>query len=166
MERCNSVQASVCTEYFPRVGWSPFPDRRQRQGNSSPSRPLPAEMHEQAAEVLRVLLHPVVFRFDLLLLKKPQHVLLELSGALARDDLHQRGLLRLRLVDDRAQGPVDVLPAVVDVVQVKLQLHDHRPGPGGLEGNRSATIASTVAPGVSAGITQITCSSGPGGSRA
>ena len=86
-------------------------------------------MHEQAAEVLRVLLDPVVFRFDLLLLKKPQHVLLELAGALAWDDLDERGLLRHRLVDDRLQRPVDVLPAVVDVVQVKLQLHGHRPAP-------------------------------------
>ena len=71
-------------------------------------------MHEQAAEVLRVFLHPVVFRFDLFLLKKPQYALLELAGALTRDDLDERGLLRHRLVDDRLQRPVDAagcLPA-------------------------------------------------------
>src|SRR6516225_10141662 len=87
-------------------------------------------MHEQATEVLGVLLHPVVFRPDLLLLEEPEHVLLELSGTLTRDDLHQRRLLGLRLVDDGPQRAVDVLPAVVDVVQVKLQLHAHPPAPG------------------------------------
>src|SRR4029077_13122849 len=110
-------------------------------------------MHEQAAEVLRVLLDPVVLRFDLFALKEPQHVLLELARALTGDDLDERGLLRLRLVDDRLQRPVDVLPAVVDVVQVKLQLHGHRPAqatvarwssppwrPGGPPGPRSARV--------------------------
>src|SRR5690242_4333185 len=89
---------------------------------------LPAEMNEKAAEVLRILLDSVVFRFDLFLLKEPQHVLLELSGSLARDDLDQRRLLGLRLRDDGPQRPVDVLAPVVDVVQVKLELHRHRPG--------------------------------------
>src|SRR5689334_24666088 len=89
---------------------------------------LPAEMNKKAAEVLRILLDSVVFRFDLFLLKEPQHVLLELSGSLARDDLDQRRLLGLRLGDDGSQRPVDVLAAVVDVVQVKLELHGHRPG--------------------------------------
>src|SRR5438045_1826036 len=88
---------------------------------------LPAEMNEKTAEVLRIFLDSVVFRFDLFLLKKPQHVLLELSGSLARDDLDQRRLLGLRLVDDRPQRPVDVLAPVVDFVQVKLELHGHRP---------------------------------------
>src|SRR5206468_1585860 len=137
-----------------------FPDRRARQGNSSPNRPLPAEMYEQAAEVLRVLLHPVVFRFDLFLLEKPQHALLELARALTGDDLDERGLLRHRLVDDRLQRPVDVLLAVVDVVQVKLQLHGHRPG------QITVMISSTVAAGSSAGTTVSTRSSGAGGSRA
>src|SRR5581483_8750584 len=88
---------------------------------------LPAEMNKKAAEVLRILLDSVVFRFDLFLLKEPQHVLLELSGSLARDDLDQRRLLGLRLLDDGPQRPVDVLAPVVDVVQVKLELHGHRP---------------------------------------
>src|SRR4029077_11307485 len=88
---------------------------------------LPAKMDEKATEVLRILLDSVVFRFDLFLLKEPQHVLLELSGSLARDDLDQRCLLGLRLVDDGPQRPVDVLAPVVDVVQVKLELHGHRP---------------------------------------
>src|SRR5215468_8770121 len=80
-------------------------------------------MDEEPAEVLGVLLDAMVERLDLLLLQEPEHPLLELPRALARDDLNERGLLRHRLVDDRLQGPVDVLPTVVDVVQVELQLH-------------------------------------------
>src|SRR5262249_38214230 len=83
----------------------------------------PPEMDEEPPEVLGVLLDAMVERLDLLLLQEPEHPLLELPRALARDDLHERGLLRHRLVDDRLQGPVDVLPTVVDVVQVELQLH-------------------------------------------
>src|SRR5579862_2911899 len=90
---------------------------------SCPTRRLPAEMHEDPAEVLGVLLYPVVERLDLLLVEEPQHVLFQLTGALARDDLDQRRLLPYRLVDDGAQGPVDVTPAVVDVVQIQLELH-------------------------------------------
>src|ERR1700746_184134 len=88
---------------------------------------LPAEMHEQPAEVLRVLLDPVVIGLDGLALEEPQHVLLELSRPFARDDLDQRCLLFHRLVDDRLQRAVDVLPAVVDVVQVQRQLHGSAP---------------------------------------
>src|SRR5690242_16354737 len=100
-------------------------------GSSASRRPalslLPAEMNKKAAEVLRILLDSVVFRFDLFLLKEAQHVLLQLPGSLARDDLDQRRLLGLRLLDDGPQRPVDVLAPVVDVVQVKLELHGHRP---------------------------------------
>lgn len=84
---------------------------------------LPPKMHEQPPEVLRVLLDAVVERLDLLLLQEPDDLLLELAGALAGDDLHHRRLLRDRLVDYRSQGAVDVGAAVVDVVQVELELH-------------------------------------------
>jgi hypothetical protein len=40
---------------------------------------LPPEVDENAAEVFRVLLHPVVQRLDVLALEKPQDVLFELA---------------------------------------------------------------------------------------
>src|SRR5580704_18930009 len=80
-------------------------------------------MHEDPAEVLRVLLNPVVLGLDFLLLEETQHVLLELPGALTGDDLDQRSLRPDCLVDDAAQRAVNVLPAVVDVVQIELELH-------------------------------------------
>src|ERR1700719_824840 len=84
---------------------------------------LPAEMHEQPTEVLRVFLNSVVLGLDVLALQEPQHVFLELSRPFARDDLDQRRLLFRRLVENRLQRAVDVLAAVVNVVQVKLELH-------------------------------------------
>src|SRR5450631_1635669 len=84
---------------------------------------LPPEVHEHPAEVVRVLLHPVVERFDLLLIQKAQHVFLQGAGALSGDDLDQRRLLADRLVDDGAQRAVDIAAVVVDVMQVELQFH-------------------------------------------
>ncbi len=54
-------------------------------------------------------------------------MLLQLPGALAGDDLHQRRLRPDRLIDDVPQRPVDVLAPVVDVVQVQLELHRASP---------------------------------------
>src|SRR5215471_11297488 len=87
---------------------------------------FPPEVHKQAAEVLGVLLHPVVQRLDVLALQEPQHVLLELARALAGDDLDYRRLLRDSLVEDPLQRPLDFRALIVDVVQVQLQLHAAR----------------------------------------
>src|SRR5690349_4797150 len=84
---------------------------------------LPLEVDEQAAVVLGVLVDPVVERLDLLLLKEAQHLLLELAGPLARDDLHLGRLLAYGLLDDAVQRLVDLAALVVDVVEVQLQLH-------------------------------------------
>src|SRR5258708_33347728 len=84
---------------------------------------LPAEMDEQPAEVLGVFLHPMVERLDLLLLQEPEHVFLELPGALAGDNLDQRRLLPDGLIDDVPERAVDVLAAGIDIVQVELELH-------------------------------------------
>src|SRR5579872_5839054 len=65
----------------------------------------------------------MVKRLDLLLLQEPEHVLLELTRSLARNDLDQRRLRPHRLVDDVAQGPVDVVAPVIDVVQIEFELH-------------------------------------------
>ena len=84
---------------------------------------LPPEMHEDPAEVLRVLLDPYVLGGRRVLLKEPQHVLLELARPLARDDLDQRRLLRLGVLEDLVQRLLDLRAPVVDVVQVERQLH-------------------------------------------
>src|SRR5207302_947950 len=67
---------------------------RWRRASGSP----PPEVDEQPPEVLRVLLHPVIERLDVLAVEEPQDVLLQLAGALARNDLDQGGLLGHRLV--------------------------------------------------------------------
>src|SRR5215472_11284667 len=80
-------------------------------------------MDEQSAEVLGILLDPVIERLDLLLLQEPEHVLLELARPLARDNLDERRFLPHGLVHDVAERLVDVVPAVIDIVQVELELH-------------------------------------------
>src|ERR1700723_3379425 len=127
---------------------------------------LPAEMHEQPAEVLGVLLDPVVLGLDVLALEEPQHVLLELPRPFTRDDLDQRRLRGRRLVENRLQRAVDVLPAVVNVVQVKLELHGSalnwalKPAPW-----TTAMIAAAACSGSSPlGMTVTRGSSGCGGS--
>jgi hypothetical protein len=67
---------------------------------------LPAEMDEDPAEVVGVLLDAVVEGLDLLLVQKAQNVLLQCSGTLPWDDLHQGRLLGDRFVDDGAKCPV------------------------------------------------------------
>src|SRR5215472_4119702 len=83
-------------------------------------------MHEDPPEVLRVLFDSNVLRRWTVLIKEPQHVLLELAAALAGDDLDYRRLLRDSLVKDTLQGPIDFRALIVDVVQVQLQLHAAR----------------------------------------
>jgi AcrR family transcriptional regulator len=84
---------------------------------------FPAEVHEDATEVLRVLLDANVLSGGRVLLKESQHVLLELARPFARDDLDQRRLLRLGVREDLVQCLLDLRAPVVDVMQVERQLH-------------------------------------------
>src|SRR5215472_4004826 len=80
-------------------------------------------MDEEPAEVLGILLDPVIERLDVLLLQEPEYVLLELARPLARDNLDERRFLPHGLVHDVAERLVDVVSAVIDIVQVELELH-------------------------------------------
>jgi len=79
------------------------------------------EMDEDAPEIARVLFHPVVLGFDLLLVQEPQYPLFQLTGSLPRDDLHDRGFSPYRLFDDFTQRAVDVLSSVVDIVKIEFE---------------------------------------------
>src|SRR5699024_7714477 len=98
-------------------------DMRRSYGDPSPS---VLEMHEHSAGVLGILLDPVVAGLDVLAVQEPQHPLLELTAALAGDDLDGPGAGALGLVDDLLEGAVDVPGAVVDVVQVQRDPLAHR----------------------------------------
>src|SRR5690242_14867822 len=106
--------------------------RSRRRGMGSPaagaaSGRVEAEVHEEAAPVVAVLLDAVVEPLDVLLIEEPQDLLLELPRSLTRDDFDKRGALLDRLVDDAAQRLVDLGALVEDVVQIQLELHDARP---------------------------------------
>ena len=77
-------------------------------------------MHKQPAEVFTVFFDPVVVLFDVLLLQKAQHLLLQLSAALAGNDFHQLYLLVNCLLNDVVQGIIDLSAFVVNVVEVNL----------------------------------------------
>src|SRR5688572_5202956 len=81
------------------------------------------EPDEDPAEVLGVLVDTRVKSLDLFLLEEPEHVLLEGTGALARNDLYEGSLGGDRLGDDLVEGAVDIAPFVVNVVEIQDQLH-------------------------------------------
>ena len=71
------------------------------------------------AEILGVLLRPVIEGSDLLSLEELQNALLQLATALTPDDLQQSNVLVDRLVEDVAQCAIDIAATVVDIVKVK-----------------------------------------------
>ena len=72
-------------------------------------------MNEKAAEVLRILLDSVVFRFDLFLLKEPQHVLLVIA---AEGELDLQTVPQL--VDAVAAAEATDLTVVIDLSRVSF----------------------------------------------
>ena len=79
------------------------------------------EMHEQPPEVVAVLVDAVVHLLDVWLLQEADHLLLELTTAFARDDLHDGDPLVHCFLHDVVQRAVDVLPLVEDIVEVEFQ---------------------------------------------
>ncbi len=84
---------------------------------------LPLEVDEYPPEIARVLLHAVVLGFDLFLVQETKDPFLQLTRSLPRDDLHYRRFRPHRLFNDFKQSAVDVLSAVVDVVEVEFEFH-------------------------------------------
>jgi len=84
---------------------------------------FPPEVDEHPPRVVRILLHSVVNDLDVLTVKKAKYPLSQLSRALSGDDLDERCLLGNGLVHDRAKRAIEFVTAVIDVVQVKLELH-------------------------------------------
>ena len=83
-------------------------------------RTLVLEPDEQATEVIAVLVDAVVQLLHPRLLEVADHLLLQLSAALARNDL-QHGDPTVHAESHRLiQGPVDLVALVEDVVQVEL----------------------------------------------
>src|SRR5690606_15175079 len=60
--------------------------------------------------------------FDVPLIQKTQNFFLELSAAFAGNDLHQRDLPVNGFLHDAVQFRIDLVSAVVDLMQVEFQL--------------------------------------------
>ena len=79
------------------------------------------EMDEYPPEILVILFDAVNQLFDVALVQKAQHLLLELATALAGNDLHQFDALVDGFLDNAIKFRVDLLAAIVDVVQVEFE---------------------------------------------
>jgi hypothetical protein len=96
-------------------------------------------------------------RLDVVAVEEPKDALVQLSRALARNDLDERCLLGERLVGDRVQRTVDVLVAVGDVVQIEFRRQAaHRPCRSAApsdpeEANSGSGCAASAAAGVNRG---------------
>jgi hypothetical protein len=83
------------------------------------------EVNEDAAKVLIVFFNPVIQRPDVLLIKKAQHLFLELAAALAGDNLHQPDFALYRFLYNPVEFGVDLAAFIVDIVQIKLEFRHY-----------------------------------------
>ena len=78
------------------------------------------KVDKDTPKILVILFHPMIQGLDMFLIKKAQHLFLQLSAAFAGDDLHQFDVLVNRLLDDAVQLRFDLIAPVVDFVQVQF----------------------------------------------
>ena len=82
---------------------------------------LKLEMNKNPPEVFIVLLDAVIKLFDVSLIEKPHNFLLELPTAFARDDFDETDFLFKCLFNDAIEFRIDLVTAVIDVMQVEFK---------------------------------------------
>lgn len=86
---------------------------------------LEFEVDEDASEIFIVLFEAMIQFLDLWLVQEPQYFLLELPTAFAGDDLNEFDFPVNRFLHNPIKFRVDLIAAVVYVVQVQFKLcHD------------------------------------------
>ena len=83
---------------------------------------LEPEVDEDPSEVFIVLFEAVIELFNMSLVQETQYFFLELPTAFARDDLNEFYFPVNRFLHNAIQLRVDLIAAVVDLVQVQLKL--------------------------------------------
>ena len=84
---------------------------------------VPAKVNEEAAEILRVFLDPMIESFDIFAIEETEYLLLQLARPLPRNNLDHRGFPIDGLLDNLFQGTIDLRSPIVDIMQVELQFH-------------------------------------------
>lgn len=79
------------------------------------------ESHKQTAEILAVLINTMILGLDVLLFQKADHLLLQLSAALSRNDLNDRDAFLHGLVNNIVQGLIYFPALVEDLMQVECK---------------------------------------------
>ena len=77
-------------------------------------------MDEYPSVVFVIFFNAVILLLDMSLVEKAQHFLLELSAALAGDDLSKLDLLVHGFFHDAVKLRVDLVAFIIDVVQVQF----------------------------------------------
>ena len=77
-----------------------------------------AKVDEDPPKVTVVFLDTMIERTNMPLIKKSQNVLLELTAAFARNNLHEGDPLGNRLLHNPVEFAVNLVAAIVDLVQV------------------------------------------------
>lgn len=83
---------------------------------------LKLEVNKNPSEVFIVLLESMVELLNVSLIKKAQNLLFELSTSLTGNDLDETDFLFKRLCNNAIEFRVDLVAAIVDVVQVEFKL--------------------------------------------
>jgi hypothetical protein len=79
-----------------------------------------AKMYENPAKILIIFLDPMIKAPDVGLIKKAQDPFLQLTTALAWDNLNQADAFLNRFLHNPAQLVLDHFPAVIDIVKVEF----------------------------------------------
>jgi hypothetical protein len=78
-------------------------------------------MNKYPPEILIIFLYAMIQLLDVILIEKAQDFFLQLPAAFAWNDFNERNFLLDCLFHDAVQFRVNLLTAVVDVVQVELE---------------------------------------------
>ena len=79
------------------------------------------ETHEQSAEIIAVLIDPMVHLFDVWLLEEADHLLFQLTTSFSGNDLHHGDTLVHGLLHDVVERAVNIFSLVEDLVQIEFQ---------------------------------------------
>lgn len=79
------------------------------------------ESYKKSPKILTILIQTVIFGLDMLLLKKANDLLLQLTTSFTGNDLHHRDFLLNSFINNVIQSLVYFPAFIVDVVEVEFK---------------------------------------------
>jgi hypothetical protein len=117
------VKSSGRTVYEPALPKLQYPIQELKSCSLAHSHRTPSklEVNKQPAKVFTVLIDPVVFLFNVFLVKKAEYAFLQLAGPFSGYDLHGFDLFLDSLIDDSLKLAVDLISFIVNVVKIEFE---------------------------------------------